>query len=413
MSYENKILAMKKMMKKKAPQAEKKPAYQKPAPPSYSAKWERAGLRRIDNDFGTVFVREVTYPFDYVHGDIVLGDFFEALDMWQTSNHPIALDATSSIVFYDTETTGLKGTGTHIFLNGLLTFDDEQFTLRQYVLADPSHEAAFLFESKLWQRGKSVVTYNGKSFDWPQLEMRWTFHRDILPQLPKPAHVDLMHSAKRIWKSDIDSMKLSAIEREKLGFARIGDVPGYLAPVIYLDAVRSGETDALMKVLTHNEYDLLSLVTLYTKATQLLTEGIGEASAQAYTNIGKWYKDLKATDDSLALLREVTAVYDVAEAAEASFYEGYLLKKRQDFVGAFNSFTLCIPYIGERQKIEAYVELAKLCEHQLGDIAAALRYSEHALTLTTNSTCYKANAKIKRIDALSHRIKRLMHKNML
>lgn len=415
MSYENKMLAMKKMMKKKTPQAQvtEKPAYQKPAPPAYSAQWERAGLQRIDNEFGTVFLREVTYAFDYVHGDYTLGAFFQALAVWQTSTHPIALDDDTSIVFFDTETTGLKGTGTHIFLNGLLTFDEEQFTLKQYVLADPSHEAAFLFESKLWQRGKTIVTYNGKSFDWPQLEMRWTFHRDVLPQLPKPAHVDLMHSAKRIWKSDIDSMKLSAIEREKLGFQRLGDIPGYLAPVIYLDAVRSGETDALMKVLTHNEYDLLSLVTLYTKASQLLTEGVGEASAKAYTNIGKWYKDLKATDDSLALLREVTSVYDVAEAAEASFYEGYLLKKRGDFVGAFDSFTLCIPYIGERQKIEAYVELAKLCEHQLQDVASALRYSEQALALTKDSTCYKMNAKMKRIDALSHRIKRLMHKNML
>ncbi|WP_010286069.1 ribonuclease H-like domain-containing protein [Kurthia massiliensis] len=413
MSYENKILAMKKMMKKKAPAKAEKPAYVKPAAPSYSDAWERAGLTRIDNDFGTVFVREVHYRYDYVHGNIALGDFIKALDVWQQQTHPIALDADSTIVFFDTETTGLKGTGTHIFLNGLLTFDEGTFTLKQYVLADPSHEAAFLFESKFWQRGQSVVTYNGKSFDWPQLEMRWTFHRDVLPPLQKPMHVDLMHMAKRIWKSDVASMKLSAIEHEKLGFTRVGDVPGYLAPVIYLDAVRSGETDALMKVLVHNEYDLLSLVTLYTKATQLLTEGVQQESAQAYTNIGKWYKDLKESDESLALLRAVTTLYDVQEAAEASFYQGYLLKKQGNYTGAFEHFTLCIPYMPERQRIEAYIELAKLCEHQLDDLASALRYSEEALALTKQSICYQPTAKMKRIDALRHRIERLTKKNML
>ena len=56
------------------------------------------------------------------------------------------------MLFFDTETTGLKGVGTHIFLLGFLEIDEEEFVLTQYVLADPANEAALLFESKLWQR---------------------------------------------------------------------------------------------------------------------------------------------------------------------------------------------------------------------------------------------------------------------
>ncbi|WP_029498466.1 ribonuclease H-like domain-containing protein [Kurthia huakuii] len=413
MSYEKKLLAMKKMVKKKTTVPAEQLRYKKPAAPVYSDLWEQAGLSRIDNEFGTVFVREVHYALDYQHGAYQLGDFLEALATWREHEHPIALTDERPIVFYDTETTGLKGTGTHIFLNGLLLFDEHEFVLKQYILADPSHEAAFLFESRFWQEQKMVLTYNGKSFDWPQLEMRWTFHRNTLPPLKTPHHIDLMHSAKRIWKQELARMTLSEVERQKLGFIRDGDVPGYLAPAIYLDAVRTGETNALLKVLTHNEYDLLSLVTLYVQETKLLTEGVRNESAKAYTNIGKWYKDLKASDASLELLRDITHLYDVDEAAEASFYKGYLLKKRGDFQQAYDCFLLCTPYVNERQRLEAYTELAKLCEHRLHDIEAALRYTQKALDETTQSICYKPHAKEKRIDALTHRIRRLTNKNVL
>ena len=41
-------------------------------------------------------------------------------------------------MFFDTETTGLKGVGTHIFLIGFLEADQDGFVLTQYVLADPA-----------------------------------------------------------------------------------------------------------------------------------------------------------------------------------------------------------------------------------------------------------------------------------
>lgn len=121
-------------------------------------------------------------------------------------------------------------------------------------------------------------------------------------------------------------MKLTQVEEEKLGFTRLDDVPGYLAPIIYLDAVKSGQPDALLKVLQHNEWDLLSLLTLYVQATNLLCEGIAEESATTYTNIGKWYADLREIDRSEELLQQVTHQYSSDESANAYFHLGFQQK---------------------------------------------------------------------------------------
>lgn len=409
MSYESKLIAMKKNLKKR-PATKKETPIPKPERPFYTEQWERAGLKAIDNAFGTVFVREVHYPMTYVHGKYPLHVLKEAIARWQNTTHPIGTTQSEQLVFYDTETTGLKGVGTYIFLNGLLTMTETDFVLKQFVLANPSHEEAFLYESKLWQKDQTIVTYNGKSFDWPQLETRWTLHRNKLPLLPKQRQIDLMHSAKRIWKKELPNMKLSEIERSKLGFHRHNDVPGYLAPPIYLDAVRSGETNALMTILKHNEYDLLSLITLYIEVSALLTTIDGGETANTYTNIGKWYKDLKEPADSMYYLDDVTNSYNQTEAGEAYFLKGFLLKKQQQFEEAYESFEKSVHHVSERQRIEAYVELAKLSEHQFRHIRRAISWTERAISELQRATCFKESTRESHLQKQLHRMQRLQNK---
>ena len=69
------------------------------------------------------------------------------------------------LVFFDTETTGLKGAGTLIFLLGFIEQKENMFILTQYLLPGPDHESAFLYASGLWKHNLNLVTYNGKSFD--------------------------------------------------------------------------------------------------------------------------------------------------------------------------------------------------------------------------------------------------------
>lgn len=381
MSYEKKLLQMKQMMKKAPAKEVQKPRAQKPAPPAYRARWEEAGLTRIDNEFGTVFRYEVTYPSTYQHGRYTLGMLDEAIARWEDRGiaHPYAATSDETLVFFDTETTGLKGVGTHIFLLGFLMARGDEFVLTQYVLADPSHEAAFLLESKLWQAGKTIVSYNGKSFDWPQLETRWTLHQHAIPRLQTPRQIDLLHSSRRIWKDDLARMKLKQVEEEKLGFVRENDIPGHLAPIIYMDAIKSGEPSALIKVLKHNEWDLLSLITLYIHSTAMLLDDVSDETVTAYTNVGKWYADLKDHHQSEDVLTRVTTDFAAYETATAYYYLGMQQKKRRSFSEALASFLEGRKADDVRISLQAYEEAAKIYEHVEKDVVQALRLTEGAL----------------------------------
>lgn len=404
---------MKKLLQKKPSQQVTRPAFQKPEQPQYMVQWEEAGLELVENDFGVLFQRVVHYAEDYKHGSIPLNSFYEALDLWNRANfeHPYSLNVDENVLFFDTETTGLRGVGTYIFLLGFIEPTEQGFTLTQYVLADPSNEAAMLFESKLWQKNATIVSYNGKSFDWPQLQMRWTLNQQHIPKIREQRQIDLLHSSKRIWKDDLSRMKLKQVEEEKLGFSRKDDIPGYLAPIIYLDAVKSGVPDALMKVLYHNEWDLLSLITLYSRSTQLLFEQELEETATTFTNIGKWYADLKEKNQSKKVLEMVTSKYNMLEAKDAHFYLAQQLKREKAFDTAIESYLTALHFVDERKQMKIYEDLAIIHEHHLKEYELAKKYTSAGLNLVKQSNIWKPQQQQLKLKQWENRMNRLEMKN--
>lgn len=377
MSYVNKLMQMKQLVGKKERAEEKKPSYVKPAAPAYAKAWELSGLRQISNEYGVLFERKVIYPYETKHGKYRLNEFFDVLNLWNQASfdHPYKIHLGEKLLFFDTETTGLKGTGTQIFLLGLLRDTGEHFELTQYVLADPSNEVALLYESKFWDSSFTVVSYNGKSFDWPQLEMRWTLNREFLPPLKEVRQIDLLHSTKRIWRDDMESMKLTKLEREKLGVERKNDIPGHLAPIIYYDAVKSGNAESLMKVLIHNEWDLLSLITLYIHLSKMLLDGQIDSSIST-TNIGKWYGDLKNIAKGKETLQKVAELYGEEAGANAQYYLGKYYKKEGQFELAIQSFRLAVNHIDWRKAEDTYKELAIIYEQKLKNFEMAYEMTE-------------------------------------
>lgn len=121
-------------------------------------------------------------------------------------------------VLFDTETTGLGGgVGNTIFLLGYASVSRKGVTLKQHILPDPGGEIA-LYKSFLESIDyTTMVTYNGKAFDWPQLQTRHTLIREHLPKLPPFGHFDLYHASRRLWKHKLERTKLSIVEREVLG----------------------------------------------------------------------------------------------------------------------------------------------------------------------------------------------------
>src|SRR5574337_644220 len=84
-------------------------------------------------------------------------------------------------LFLDTETTGLVGgTGTYAFLVGLAWWEAGGLQVAQFFMRDHGEEHSLLLElSRRLAERRLLVTFNGKSFDWPLLETRFRMTREI------------------------------------------------------------------------------------------------------------------------------------------------------------------------------------------------------------------------------------------
>jgi uncharacterized protein YprB with RNaseH-like and TPR domain len=208
-----------------------------------------------------------------------------ALELLCRSRHEVssrrtraALEDPERWLFLDTETTGLSGgTGTYAFLIGLAWWDAGGLQVEQLFLRDFSEEYSLLHElaARIAER-PVLVTFNGKTFDWPLLESRFTMTRSIkVPQLS--AHLDLLHPARALWKLRLGSVRLVELERQVLDASRLGwhredEVISSLIPQLYFDYLRGGSPYPLAGVLKHNQMDLRGLAALYGKINSLLDE---------------------------------------------------------------------------------------------------------------------------------------------
>ena len=192
-----------------------------------------------------------------------------------------ALADPSKWLFLDTETTGLAGgTGTYAFLIGLAWWDAGALQVEQFFMRDFGEEHAILYEvaARLAER-PVLVTFNGRSFDWPLLENRYTMTRSIpVPRLA--AHLDLLHPARALWKLRLGSVRLVELERHvldaaKTGWQRQDDVLAALIPQHYFDYLGGGPAEPLAAVIRHNQMDLRGLAALVGKIDELLAPNGG------------------------------------------------------------------------------------------------------------------------------------------
>ena len=185
-------------------------------------------------------------------------------------------------LFLDLETTGLSGgAGTVAFLVGCGWFEHGAFRTRQFLLPGFGGERAMLAAvTTLLEDCGALVTYNGKTFDLPVMETRWSFQR-LTPPFDELPHVDLLHMARRLWARredggamfELAGCRLVSLEHALMGVTRVGDVPGWEIPARYFDFIRRGDASVLAPVLYHNQIDLLSLGCLAARAVRLLRGG--------------------------------------------------------------------------------------------------------------------------------------------
>jgi uncharacterized protein YprB with RNaseH-like and TPR domain len=188
-------------------------------------------------------------------------------------------DDPSQWLFLDTETTGLVGgSGTYAFLVGLAWWDSGGLQTEQLFMRDFGEEHSLLLalDERLAER-RVLVTFNGKSFDWPLLETRFRMTRSIAPRIPA-THLDFLHPSRQLWRPRLGSVRLSELERHvlhvssgsKLDWTREGDMNSGDIPEAYFSFVRGGLCAPLVPVFQHNQMDLRGLAALAGHVLEIL-----------------------------------------------------------------------------------------------------------------------------------------------
>ena len=267
----------------------------------------------VTTSFGKCLTIDRRYESDRWHGDVQIGSCdLDDCDALRLLDPSLAVRETPRTVFIDLETTGLSGgAGTVAFLVGCGFFDMGAFQVRQFLLTSYASERALLSAVTEFFGGTDlIVTYNGKTFDVPVMETRWLFHRLPMPDFSQDVpHFDMLHPARRLWSSRFGNgdgaaaggCRLSTLERDVLGFTRVGDVSGFEIPGRFFQFLRTGDPRPLEPVLEHNRLDLVSLAAVTGHALRLARAGDGACRDEA---------------EALALGRvlERALVFDRAEA---------------------------------------------------------------------------------------------------
>lgn len=165
-------------------------------------------------------------------------------------------------LYLDVESTGLgTSAGVVPFLIGLAFAERGAVVVEQLLLKSLAEEApALIALRERVERASLLVTFNGKSFDWPLLETRFVMNRLEAPR--PPPHLDLLHVARRIHGARLGSTTLGRVESHVLGEERVDDVGGREILSVYSHYLRTGDEGALAPVVEHNARDVRSMVAL-------------------------------------------------------------------------------------------------------------------------------------------------------
>jgi len=352
-----------------------------------------AGADAVSTPFGPVAIIDREFGADWQLGqvrveecDVVSPEALTAL----TGREVVPRAAPRPVpVFLDLETTGLSGgAGTVAFLVGCGWFEGGAFRTRQFFLNGYAAERALLHAvAEFLADAPFIVTYNGRTFDIPVMEMRWQFHRIEAPVDDLP-HVDMLPPARRLWRAAEDgaerSCRLVALEEALLGYVRTGDVPGWEIPQRYFHFVRHGDAAPLEPVLLHNRLDLMSLAAITARAQRLFEHGhVLARDANECVALGRLYRRCGRSALAHACFRRAAERADaVRSVREDALHElALLLRRERRFHEAAEVWRelLALGHGRSRAGREAIHALAVHHEHREKDLLEARALALRAL----------------------------------
>ena len=414
---------------------------------------------------GACFVVERRYPAHHQHGSRTIGGYHSAV---RQAAHALpwflaagnrdadralhaadsegpgllgGLDPMPRLVFFDLETTGLSGgAGTYAFLVGCAFFEDDALVTRQFLLRGYGEEKALLHTVRDFVSGLAatdaetepiLVTYNGRTFDLPLIDIRFQMHRVASP-FEDLAHVDMLFPARRLWRRRLlrvpppegspdspilpdgdarASCSLTALEQDILGLSRHDDVPGWEIPQRFFVYARTGDASGLAGVMEHNRLDLVSLAAVTSRILEMAAErGHGDADRHECLARARLYEYLGQGDAAERCYSRAADPEGVIEGhidrqarAEALHWLALRWRRARRFSDAAEAWAqvAAIPGIDRDLRREALEALAIHHEHRAKDLSTAQAFALQASRL--------ANSERSEQD-LQHRLGRLSRK---
>jgi uncharacterized protein len=294
------------------------------------------------------------------------------------------------LIFIDSETTGLSGAGTVIFLMGVGRIKNDRFRIDQYFLSDYPGELEFLncLHQEL-PRESLYVSYNGKAFDCSILKSRFLLN-GLFHDFPN--QLDLLHTVRRFWKTIMDSCSLASVEKELLSIVRELDVPGYLVPEYYFSFLKSGDPSPLQGVFQHHLQDIHSLLLLFGYISGIILRPETRGKIDEY-QLGR-YLTRRGLPGGIELLEELTYRGNLPAGFSAALYHKRMKLWKK-------ALPLWEHLIQSHRHVISGIEAAKYWEHIAKKPEKALAIVEELLSWREGESY---------INSLSHRKNRLIRK---
>jgi tetratricopeptide (TPR) repeat protein len=224
-----------------------------------------------------------------------------------------------------------------------------------------------------------LVTFNGKSFDWPLLETRYRMTRKI-PVPKMRAHLDFLHPARNLWRLRLGSVRLAELERHVLCWNRGTDMMSELIPSLYFDFLRGGPPEPIVPIFYHNQMDLRGLAGLSARVLSLL-ENAESQSADAYELFGVsriCERRGEAARARALFQRSIEGELPAATERIARRSLALMAKREGDFARARALWESLLG--NSREGLEAYEQLAIYYERHAREPLEAASVTKKALT---------------------------------
>jgi hypothetical protein len=237
------------------------------------------------------------------------------------------------------------------------------------------------------EQASMLVTFNGKSFDMPLLRTRFVMARSRPPR--EPPHLDLLHVARRVHGGRIrKGCRLTALESEVLGFERVDDVASADIGAWYLHFLRTGDARALLGVVEHNAWDVVSMGAL-----------VGHYGEDRHAVLAA--EDLVGVARTFRRAGALELAASVADAAVLRCASPGAIRARADISKARGDRAAALADYEELSRIlddpSVRLELTKLYEHWVKAPQQALEWAERG-------TGERPEAMARRIERLERKI---------